>query len=113
MDKNKDGFIDLNDWLSSTAKEEAPAKILNNLLKTHGFGPNKVLEAMGIKKECSFVDRKMLYEGITKLNSSLQSQAITDVVEKLLDGKDFMDVDKLIDIMHLQQGKINKGKHGC
>ena len=77
---------------------------MNDLLKSRGLKINKLLEAMNIKKESSFVDKKKLCEGLATLGPNLSKESINDMVERMLDGKDFIDVDKLIDMVENQQG---------
>ncbi len=106
MDKNKDHFIDLNDWSHTIAKDEVPIRVLHNIMKKHGYGTKKLLESIGINRETSFVDRRMLYDGLVKINPDLGQNEVSEVAEKLLEGRDFIEVEQLVSMLEVQQGKI-------
>jgi len=108
LDKNKDHYIDMNDWSSTIAKDEAPVRVLHNILKKHGYGTKKLLESIGINRETSFVDRKLLYDGLVKMNPDIKHEDIADVAEKLLEGRDFIEVEQLVQMLEVQQDDERK-----
>jgi len=58
---------------------------------------------MGISKTSSYVDRKMLSEGFSKIDPSLEPETVAKLVETLLDGKAFLDMDDFAEMLESYQ----------
>jgi len=74
-------------------------------MKNNGINMKKLLDVIGVTKESTFVDRKMLYEGMARLGLNPQAESVSDVVEELLDGRDFIELDQLISVIDIHQSK--------
>ena len=91
-------------FLNSIFVEDS-AQALNSMMNKRGLSANKLLETIGVRKEDSLIAKKALYEGITKSGVGLKQEEISKTMEKILDGQDFLDKEKLSDLVEIEQGK--------
>lgn len=66
-------------------------------MKKYGLSVNELLSRMGIDRNSVFLDKKMLYDAISRLDSHLNPDQISSLVDSLLEGQNFLDIQDLIE----------------
>ena len=60
---------------------------------------------MGIDRSSVFLDKKMLYDAVLKLDTHLTPDQISALVDGLLEGQNFIEIQDLIDTIEGYQSK--------
>ena len=78
--------------------------MLTSLAKARGYETDRLLETIGSPKEASIVNKRTLQEGVSNLSAGLKPREVSDIVDTLLDGQEYLDREKLQDLVDIQQG---------
>jgi hypothetical protein len=74
-------------------------------MKKYGLSINELLTRMGIDRSSVFLDKKMLYDAVLKLDTHLTPDQISALVDGLLEGQNFIEIQDLIDTIEGYQSK--------
>ncbi|KAL4439089.1 hypothetical protein ABPG74_008864 [Tetrahymena malaccensis] len=100
LDYNKDGFVDYNDWCKTVKNEfnNPHLQRIKDIIKRQNLKLDDILKTMQLDRAYQQLDLQSLTTALKRLDSSLNDVKARSVAQSILNEKEYITVDYLMEI---------------
>ncbi|EGR32802.1 hypothetical protein IMG5_070330 [Ichthyophthirius multifiliis] len=107
LDHNKDGFVDLDDWLNVFRITRNPQlQLIRENIRKSGFSEEDLLEILGFTKDQKSINNVMLKGALKKLDKNLDDAKAFQIVQSIMKEKELIDSYDIIEELGVNQKNL-------